>query len=153
VDGFFDSGYRGRLSFATLEDFIAGVPDSGRQAQGNSSRQTFQNNQSLYLQDSFRFSQNLTLNYGLRWDYFGVIGEEQNRFSLFNTGTASVNTVTQLYPRDLNNFSPRVSLAWNVSGDSKTVLRMGWGMYYDAFSQDFFVGQLPFNTFNSGPAY
>ncbi|HET6933406.1 MAG TPA: TonB-dependent receptor, partial [Candidatus Angelobacter sp.] len=153
VDGFFDSGYRGKLSFASLQDFIAGAPDSGRQAQGNSSRQTFQNNHSLYLQDTFRLSQRLTLNYGLRWEYFGVIGEEKNRFSLFDPGTATVNTVKQLYPRDLNNFAPRASVAWDVKGNSKTVLRAGWGMYYDAFSQDFFVGQLPFNTFNSGPAY
>ena len=56
VDGFFDSGYRGKLSFETLDDFIAGTPTGGRQAQGNSSRQTFQNNNSLYLQDSFHVS-------------------------------------------------------------------------------------------------
>jgi hypothetical protein len=89
----------------------------------------------------------------LRWEYFGVIAEKQNRFSLFDTATGTVNTVDQLYPKDLNNFAPRASLAWDVRGDSKTVVRAGWGLYYDAFSQDFFVGQLPFNTFNSGPAY
>ena len=153
VDGFFDSGYRGKLSFASLEDFIAGVPDSGRQAQGNSSRQTFQNNHSFYLQDNFRFSSRLSFNYGLRWDYFGVIGEDKNRFSIFDTNTASVNLLKQLYPRDLNNFGPRAAVAWDARGDGKTVVRAGWGLYYDAFSQDFFVGQLPFNTFNSGPAY
>src|SRR6266404_714127 len=72
VDGFFDSGYRGKLSFDTLDDFIAGTPTGGRQAQGNSSRQTFQNNHSLYLQDSFHVSSHITLNYGVRWEYFGV---------------------------------------------------------------------------------
>jgi outer membrane receptor protein involved in Fe transport len=153
VDGFFDSGYRGRLTFANLDDFIAGVPDSGRQAQGNSSRQTFQNNHSLYIQDNFRIGPRLTATYGVRWEYFGVIGEEENRFSLFNPVTATVNTVSQLYPRDWNNFAPRAALAWNVRGNSQTVVRAGWGLYYDAFSQDFFVGQLPFNTFNPGPAY
>ncbi len=152
VDGFFDNGYRGSLSFATLDDFIAGTPTSGRQAQGNSSRQTFQNTNSLYLQDNFSLLSNLTVNYGVRWEYFGVIGEEQNRFSILDSA-GNLNTVSQLYPRDLNNFAPRVSLSWDVKGDSKTVLRAGWGVYYDGFSQDFFLGQLPFNTFNSGPAY
>ncbi len=152
VDGFFDSGYRGKLSFGSLEDFIAGVPASGRQARGNSSRQTFQNNHALYLQDAFRVSQHFTVNYGLRWEYFGVIGEEKNRFSLLDAA-GNLKTVSQLYPRDLNNFAPRASVAWDPSGNGKTVVRAGWGMYYDAFSQDFFVGQLPFNTFNSGPAY
>jgi hypothetical protein len=64
-----------------------------------------------------------------------------------------VKPVSQLYPKDWNNVSPRVSVAWDVNGNGKTVLRAGWGLYYDAFSQDFFVGQLPWNTFNPGPAY
>ena len=81
-----------------------------------------------------------------------MIGEEKNRFSLIDSA-GNVNTVKQLYPRDLNNFAPRASIAWDARGNGKTVIRAGWGMYYDAFSQDFFVGQLPFNTFNSGPAY
>src|SRR5258708_5948592 len=152
VDGFFDNGYRGKLSFNTLDDFIAGVPVSGRQAQGSSSRQTFQTSHSIYAQDSFRLFPRLTLNFGVRWDYFGVIGEQQDRFSLLDS-TGTLHLVHQLYPRDLNNFAPRASAAWDVFGNAKTVVRTGWGVYYDAFSQDFFVGQLPFNTFNSGPAY
>src|SRR5260370_22243556 len=152
VDGFFDSGYHGKLGFSTLDKFIAGNTTSGRQAQGNSSRQTFQNNHSLYLQDGFHLNPHITLNYGIRWEYFGVIGEKQNRFSLLSP-SGNLTPVKQLYPRDLNNFAPRASLAWDISGNAKTVLRAGWGLYYDSFSEDFFVGQLPFNTFNSGPAY
>jgi hypothetical protein len=152
VDGFFDSGYRGRLSFDTLDDFIAGTPTGGRQAQGNSSRQTFQNNNSLYLQDSFHIASHVTLNYGVRWEYFGVIGEKQNRFSLL-TAAGGLAQVNQLYPKDFNNFAPRASVAWDIHGNAKAVVRAGWGLYYDSFSQDFFVGQLPFNTFNPGPAY
>jgi hypothetical protein len=151
VDGFFDSGYRGKLTFNTLDDFIAGTPTGGRQAQGNSSRQTFQNNNSLYLQDSFHIASHVTLNYGVRWEYFGVIGEKQNRFSILSA--AGLTPVHQLYPKDFNNFAPRASVAWDVQGNAKTVVRAGWGLYYDSFSQDFFVGQLPFNTFNPGPAY
>src|SRR5258708_722348 len=40
-----------------------------------------------------------------------------------------------------------------TKGDGKTVLGGGGGISYDSFSQDFFVGQLPFNPFNPGPAY
>lgn len=152
VNGFFDSNYRGQLSFPSLDAFIAGTPESGSQTQGDSSRQTFQNNDSLYFQDSFHAFKRLTLNYGLRWEYFGVLGEEQDRFSILNS-SGNLQLVNQLYPHDLKNFAPRLSLAWDVFGNAKTVLRAGWGIYYDAFSQDFFVGQLPFNTSNSGPAY
>jgi carboxypeptidase family protein len=153
VDGYFDAGYRGRLDFDSLEDFVAGRLSGGRQARGDSRRFTFQNNHSLYVQDAFQATRRVTMNWGLRWDYYGVIGEENDRFSVFDAATARVTSVQELYDKDLNNFSPRVSLAWDLTGESTSVLRAGYGLYYDAFSQDFFVGQLPWNTFNPGPAY
>jgi outer membrane receptor protein involved in Fe transport len=155
VAGFFDSGYRSKISFASFDDFIAGIPSSGRQAQGFSRRHTHQNNHSFYAQDTFKATRRLTLNFGLRWDYFGVIGEKDGLFSNFNFDPANPMPVltNQLYPKDYNNFAPRVSFAYDLFGSGKTVVRGGWGVYYDAFSQDFFVGQLPFNTFNAGPAY
>ena len=94
---------------------------------------------------------------GVRWDYFGVIGEKNDLLSNFDPqlGLVQVGTngLDKLYNSDWNNFSPRLGFAWDVTGKGKTVVRGGWGLFYDAFSQDFFVGQLPFNTFNPGPAY
>jgi outer membrane receptor protein involved in Fe transport len=157
VDQFFDAGYRGRLDFASLEDFLSGTLDGGRAARGDSNRNTFQNSHATYLQDTFRWSPQLTFNLGLRWDYFGVIGERDNLLSNFDPAVGLVQVgspgLPRLYNRDWNNFSPRLGFAWNVKGDGKTVVRAGWGLFYDAFSQDFFAGQLPFNTFNPGPAF
>jgi hypothetical protein len=157
VDAFFDAGYRGRLDFASLEDFLSGTLSGGRAARGDSRRKTFQNSHAAYLQDTFRWSKKLTLNLGLRYDYFGVIGEKNDLLSNFDLqrGLVPVGSggLDRLYERDLNNFSPRIGLAWDVTGKGKTVVRAGWGFFYDAYSQDFFVGQLPFNTFNPGPAY
>ena len=157
VDQFFDAGYRGRLDFGSLEDFLTGTLSGGRAARGDSNRFTFQNSHAGYLQDTFRYSPQLTLNLGLRWDYFGVIAERDNLLSNFDptAGLVQVGSpgLPRLYGRDWNNFSPRVGLAWNVNGSDKTVVRAGWGLFYDAFSQDFFAGQLPFNTFNPGPAF
>ena len=157
VDQFFDAGYRGRLDFGSLEDFLSGTLSGGRQARGNSNRFTFQNSHATYLQDTFRWSPQLTFNLGLRWDYFGVIDERDHLLSNFDpvAGLVQVGSpgLPRLYDRDWNNFSPRLGLAWNVNGNGKTVVRAGWGLFYDAFSQDFFAGQLPFNTFNPGPAF
>src|SRR5215813_5925220 len=157
VDQFFDAGYRGRLDFATLADFLSGNLSGGRSARGTSSRDTFQNSHAGYLQDTFRWKSRLTLNLGLRWDYFGVLGEKNNLLSNFDPtqGLVLVGSpgLPRLYHRDWNNFSPRLSFAWDVQGKAKTVVRAGWGIFYDAFSQDFFAGQLPFNTFNPGPAF
>ncbi|HMZ78375.1 MAG TPA: TonB-dependent receptor [Acidobacteriota bacterium] len=152
VNGFFDAGYRGRIDFASLEDFLAGRPSGGRSASGDSQRGTFQNAHGLYLQDSFRLTPKVTLNLGVRYDYFGVLGEERDRLSNFDS-QRGLFLADRLYDRDPNNFSPRLGVAWDVTGKGKTVIRAGWGIFYDSFSQDFFVGQLPFNTFNPGPAY
>jgi hypothetical protein len=157
VDAFFDAGYRGRLDFDTLADFLAGNLSGGRQARGDSQRNTFQNSHAAYVQDGFRVTRNLTINAGLRWDYFGVIDEKDGLLSNFDPARGLVlvssGGLERLYPRDWNNFSPRLGVAWDVTGKGKTVLRAGWGLFYDAYSQDFFTGQLPFNTFNPGPAY
>ncbi|MEP6719399.1 MAG: TonB-dependent receptor [bacterium] len=157
VSQFFDAGYRGRLDFDSLGDFLAGNLGGGRSARGNSNRNTFQNSHAGYLQDTFRRNARLTLNLGLRWDYFGVIGEKNNLLSNFDrtNGLVLVGSpgLPRLYKRDFNNFSPRLGLAWDLGGKGKTVVRAGWGLFYDAFSQDFFAGQLPFNTFNPGPAF
>jgi outer membrane receptor protein involved in Fe transport len=154
VSQYFDEGFRGKLKFASLDDFIAGrISNGGRSVRGDSNADTFENSHGFYAQDSFQVSRSVTLNYGLRWDYYGVIGEKNNRFSIFDPATQTVNRVTQLYPKDWNNFSPRASVAWDTKGDGKTVVRAGGGLYYDAFSQDFFLGQLPWNTFSPGVAY
>jgi outer membrane receptor protein involved in Fe transport len=159
VNGFFDAGYRGKLGFGSLADFLMGEPTgSSRSAEGYSQRYTSQNNHGLYLQDNWRVTPRLTLNYGLRWDYYGVIGEKNHQFSILDPKSQQLQYVgtgglDRLYPRDLRNFAPRLSLAYDVNGKGRTVVRAGWGVFYDAFSQDFFVGQLPFNTFNPGPAY
>ncbi len=157
VNAFFDAGYRGRLDFDSLADFLSGTLSGGRSARGESQRQTFQSSHTGYVQDLWRVNHHLNLNLGVRWDYFGVIGEKNDLLSNFDPQRGLVlvgsNGLDKLYKSDLNNFSPRLGFAWDVTGKGKMVVRGGWGLFYDAFSQDFFVGQLPFNTFNPGPAY
>ena len=147
--------FRGEIDFDDLTDFLNGVDDDGSQVQGDSQRHEFQNSHALFIQDSFRATPRLTLNYGLRWDYFGVAGEKNGLFYTADLANGGNNVPTgQLYDKDLHNFAPRVALAYDVTGKGQTVIRAGWGLFYDAFSQDIFLGHLPWNcVFCPGPAY
>ena len=172
VEQYFNKYFRGRVKFSDLTTFLEGAPEGGGfgslEYSGYTRRHTRENGEGLYLQDSFRVSPRLTLNYGLRWDYYGVISEKNNLFDNFvvnsfdpttDTGTGSVvpvGTAGQpgLYNPDYKNFSPRASIAWDLTGKSKTVVRAGWGLFYDAFSQDMFMGHLPYPPYYApGPAY
>jgi outer membrane receptor protein involved in Fe transport len=156
ISQIFNRGFRGTLSFDSLDDFIAGVPDGGSQRQGNTNRNTFENSYAGYLQDSMRLTRRFTLNLGLRYDYFGVVQEKHGNFSNFDPATGADFVVGngRLFEPDYNNWAPRVSAAWDLTGRGRTVLRAGWGIFYDAFSQDIFMGHLPWNSgFDPGPAY
>ena len=157
INSFIDSGHRGKLYFASLDDFLSGTIDGGSSTQGNGTRYSYQNASGAYLLDSWHLNPKLTLSYGLRWDYFGVIGAKNNAFSLFNAKTVTVQTVgttgapATLYPKDWKDFAPRLSIADDLLGNQKLVVRVGAGIYYDAPSQDFFVGNQAYNT-NAGQA-
>jgi len=153
IDSFYDTNFRGLLGFDSLTDFLAGNVGGGRIATGNADRKTSQNSLSGYFQDSIRLTKSFTVNLGLRWDYYGVIREEKNRFSTYDPVLGLV-FLEDLYDGDRNNFSPRASIAWDLGGNGKTVFRAGIGAAYDAFSHDFFIGQIPWNCYNCpGVAY
>jgi outer membrane receptor protein involved in Fe transport len=108
---------------------------------GNTNRNTFNNGLSFFAQDDFRMSPNFTWNVGVRWEYFGPISEEHNLLSnlgrdgqLAMVGTDGVNGA---YPRDLNNFGPRLGFAWNALPG--TVVRGSYGVYYDYIPQDLMI--------------
>ncbi|MDR3752064.1 MAG: carboxypeptidase regulatory-like domain-containing protein [Terracidiphilus sp.] len=163
INSFIDSGHRGKLVFDTLGDFLAGMPNgsSSVSAEGDGTRYSYQNGGGVYLLDSWRMSSKITFNYGLRWDYFGVIGAKNNAFSLFNVKTDSMETVgatggpASLYPKSWDNFAPRLSVVDDLLGNGKLVIRASGGIFYDGPSQDFFVGNQAYNTYaaQSGPAF
>jgi len=108
---------------------------------GNTQRDTFNNGLAFFGQDDFRISSKLTLNFGIRWEYFGPLGESHNLLSNLgadgNLAMVGTDGLKHVYNRDLNNFGPRVGFAWNAA--AKTVVRGAYGIYYDYIPQDLLI--------------
>jgi outer membrane receptor protein involved in Fe transport len=152
VDSFNDNLARGIFSFSPtgaypadpVVDTLIGFYTGNGFIQGNygnTQRNTFNNGLSFFVQDDFKMRPNLTLNLGLRWEYFGPLGESNGLLS--NIGKdgmlALVGTdgLSGAYHRNLHNFGPRVGFAWNAY--EKTVIRGGYGLYYDYVPQNLLI--------------
>ncbi|MEO8077917.1 MAG: TonB-dependent receptor [Acidobacteriota bacterium] len=97
---------------------------------------------STYLQDDWRLSDRITLNLGLRYDYVTGVEVDQSGNPNFQTlqaaglagrfqGVAGFEDFGKSQQEDRNNLQPRIGIAYDLRGNSKDVLRGGWGVYQD----------------------
>ncbi len=143
--------FSGDSSGVGLVDFLFGKIRNFVQGFGE-----YKNNRNyfpgFYVQDSFRVTRRLALNYGLRYEPSFPWDEIRNRVEQFQINafaagrksTVFVNAPAGLlfpgdagFPTngitaDLNNFAPRVGFAYDLTGDGKTSVRGGAGLFYDS---------------------
>lgn len=91
----------------------------------------------FFVNDSFRITPRLTLSAGLRYEFNSPPVDTKDRANIYDPATGKLVQVgTGGVPRggyeaDKNNFAPRIGLAWSPGKDSATVVRAGYGVYYD----------------------
>jgi hypothetical protein len=93
----------------------------------------------VFGQTDWKVRPNLTLNLGLRWEYYTPITEKQGKLTQLDLGPIGspspvIHVVSQLYPPDRNNFAPRIGFAWSPEKfNNKLVWRGGVGVFYNRF--------------------
>ncbi|HEX8847152.1 MAG TPA: TonB-dependent receptor [Pyrinomonadaceae bacterium] len=185
------AGTRTRLSIGTnavgqtglaFADFLLGRADSYSEDQFDVTVNLRFGRREFFVQDTWRVRPNLTLDLGVRYQYFVPVTDKNNVLTSFDPALynrANVPTCTtaactalmrgtgvelngiaiagstsrfgdSIYPADKNNFSPRVGLAWDPFKKGTTVVRFGYGLYYDQplvgiFEQNAFTNP-PYNN-------
>ncbi len=137
-----------------LLDFLAGYPTNSsgativRPAPGVSVTGSFlqrdytQNSLDWFIHDNWQVNPALSVNFGVRFSYLGPLGDEKHEITTFIPGKGIVGPgsgLDTLYHRDLNNYAPRVGFAWTPFKGKATVLRGGYGIYYDVPAVAFFA--------------
>ena len=133
--------FRGLLNFANdaccFDEQVSVDPVTGLPP--NALRHFRTNNYGLFAQDDWKVLPTLTINLGLRWEYFTPVTEVSNLLSNYVAGSqgfinGSVQSQKQLYDADTNNFGPRVGVAWSPSRyQGKIVFRGGFGLLYNRY--------------------
>ena len=137
-------GGRGRIIFDNLEAFLAGTPTSAGFLAGDPTRNISQWLYAGYMQDDWRITKKVTLNLGLRYEFQAVPTEANNLFGNWEPalGFEQVGkNISSIYKPDHKNFSPRLGVAWDVTGKGTTVIRAGGSIVYDLLSMSTYMSQ------------
>lgn len=144
-NAFRDVESRGRLQFSpfaqisgnSLADLLLGFPLLTSVARVDNAQHIRTESYNFFFNDSFRLATRFTLTAGLRYEYNSPPVDTEDRANLYDIATRSLVRVgTGGVPRsgfvaDRNNFAPRAGLAWTLGENQETVLRVGYGVYYD----------------------
>jgi hypothetical protein len=137
----------GSSAVPALQNFFAGNMNRALYTAGDLLRHLSNQAVGLFVQDDWRIRPRLTINLGLRYELNTVFKESNNLIGNFDPSLGLVQSGKQIgsvFNGDHNNFAPRLSLAWDISGNGKTVIRAGGGVFFEQGSYDSFnaIGNL-----------
>ncbi len=144
--------FDGRFTGHAVADLLLGIPFQADRNLGEPFHNAKTYSSGYYFQDDWKITSKLTLNLGLRYEFNLPPIENINKMASFDPKTNTIKVaggqeafvsggVLQLRPRpdvgrrlwdtDKNNFAPRLGIAWRPFGDTKTVIRTGFGTFYN----------------------
>ena len=128
--------FSGLLSGAGMSDLLLGYPSFTLQSKSDNTLRLRTTGWNAYAQDEWRVGRDVTLNLGVRYEYYTPPIDPMNHMSAFNPDTGTVvpvgtGGVSDSGTRpDYNNLAPRIGMAWQPRPG--TAVRGGYGLYYDA---------------------
>ena len=143
-NAFRDVQARGFLNFVgltrnPLADLLLGFPTVTGGARLDNHQHLRTESYDLYVHDTYRIRANLTLTAGIRYEYTSPPVDAEDRANVYDPATQALVPVgsggipRSGYKADRNNWGPRLGIAWSP-GNRSTVLRTGYGIYYDQAS-------------------
>ncbi len=133
------------VSYTSVANFENNIVTQVRQTAGNPGHGTRASQFGGYIQDNWQFRPNLTINYGLRWDFQTTPHDKFYATSSYNPLTGSLMAPgTEYYPKNYRDFGPRLGVAY--SPFPRTVIRSGAGIFYQAYPVGFGSYNIPQNT-------
>jgi hypothetical protein len=166
--------FTGRYTGNPYADFLLGLPTSVTRVDPYPTQYNRFYDWAAFIQDDFKVTPRLTLNYGLRYEYNSpVTANDDNMYSFDLASGAivvpneqSIQLFSPYFPdsipiktagelglpeslrhADRNNFAPRFGFSYQLDQNAKTVLRGGWGVYYGHYSANIasFLGSGPYS--------
>ena len=136
---------RGRVRFNSFEEFLSGAVHNVNFLAGDPTRNMSQWLYAGYAQDDWRITKRITLNLGLRYEFQAVPTDSRNLLGNVDIATGTFEQVgkniSSIYNPDHKNFSPRLGVAWDVTGKGTTVVRAGGSIVYSLLTMSTFMSQ------------
>lgn len=143
----FLSNERGQYSYRSLNELISDLVPSNANATlqgiGDGSFAGNSQNYALYIQDDIKITPRLTVNLGLRYEFFGLPKDARKQALNSVSDLPGTPLIFRVPKEDRNDFGPRVGFAWDPTGSAKWAVRGGFGISYDTVPYNFATNGAP----------